>query len=164
MIKLDTSNFKKFDKLLQELPNAFAKQVCQSAMRKALKPMMQEAKLLAPNAAIRDTIKISPTVKRSQRRYEVGRGLIMYMGSSHPLAHLFEFGTTERKQKKTGRYTGRMIMQPWARPAFEAKKHEVMRKLSAEMWLALKRKAATLRKQAESGKLSKTARRRLLEG
>lgn len=36
-----------------------------------------------------------------------------------PLAHLLEFGTTERTQKTTGRYTGRMPAQPFMRPALD---------------------------------------------
>lgn len=36
-----------------------------------------------------------------------------------PLSHLLEFGTTDRTQKTTGRFTGRMPAQPFLRPALD---------------------------------------------
>lgn len=47
-----------------------------------------------------------------------------------PLSHLMEFGTTDRTQKTTGRYTGRMPAQPFLRPAMD----EMTSDRAAQIW------------------------------
>lgn len=43
-----------------------------------------------------------------------------------PHAKLVEFGTSERHQKKSGRYTGKMPRHPFLRPAWDYNKRRVL--------------------------------------
>ena len=47
-----------------------------------------------------------------------------------PLAHLIEFGSAPRRQKTTGRFTGRMPANPFLRPALD----ELGGGKAAEIW------------------------------
>ena len=54
----------------------------------------------------------------------------MYIGvRPSPVAHLIELGTGPRFTK-SGESRGRMLPQPFMRPAFEATKHQVMKDLA----------------------------------
>lgn len=63
-------------------------------------------------------------------------------GSEFPaLATWFEFGTAERVQKTTGRYTGRIAAQPYFFPAYRANKTRIRSAISRAVTRAVKRAA-----------------------
>lgn len=83
--------------------------------------------------------------KRASRALKIrnigGLAVVGFTGKGYRLAHLFEYGTAERYQKTTGRYTGRMPMTPFARPGVDAVRGEVSDKILASMKRSMKRLA-----------------------
>jgi len=86
----------------------------------------------------------------------------MFVGSSAPHAHLVEFGTGPRYQKKTGRYTGSMPPAPYLRNAFDATRRQALEILRDEMWKNIMRSAERIRKKAVRGTLGKRQHAELL--
>ena len=92
--------------------------------------------------------------------------MTVYVGSSSPLAHLIEFGTTQRVLKELrvvtigGRtvqitHTGRVSPRPFLRQAWDAKRDEVLKRLGAAIWQQIAKSARRLAKKAARGTLTK---------
>lgn len=114
--------------MLQDLKPATAKGVARRSQKKVLTPLAQTAQRLAPTH--RDGTMFNVEVKSKSERALRADGInpkpgevFMFAGPvNESLAHLFEFGTAERFQTTTGRYVGRMTMQPFMRPAWDQHK------------------------------------------
>ena len=91
---------KELTRLLDQLPTvAMKKTVLRNALKKAGSPIAEAAKANVPvvTGGLRDSIKVSPSLKPSQRKGRQDRSVVtVYVGSSSPVAHLVEFGTVER--------------------------------------------------------------------
>ena len=151
---------------LEQLPTlSMQKGVVRRALEKAAVPVQDAAKINAQllpfdSKKIADSIRIGQ-LKKSQRpkgrrdRTTVTR----YIGSSHPLAHLFEFGTGERetlglKTMPAGLKRGYIPAMPFLRPAWDANKVVVLERLKVELWAAIQRSARQLARKAERGTLT----------
>jgi len=164
------SGVKELTKLLDQLPTvAMRKTVIRNALKKAGQPIAESAKANVPvkSGRLRDTIKVSTSLKASQRGGKFDRSRVtVYIGSSSPLAHLVEFGTVERILKEprnillngrwvTIRSTGFVSPNPFLRNAWDAMKHKALKTFAGEMEQQIYKAARRLRKRAEKGTLTK---------
>lgn len=153
---------------LEQLPTlSMKKGVVRNALKKAAVPIKDKAKSNAQgipmdNKDIVESIKIGTTLKRSQRGKQDRSRVTVYVGSSHPLAHLFEFGTSERYTKK-GAYRGYIPPMPFLREAWDSQKRVSLELLKDELWKALQKSARLLARKAEKGTLTAKQRAGLMK-
>jgi HK97 gp10 family phage protein len=146
---------------LEQLPTVSMKRgVVRNALKKAAIPIKDRAKENAQGikidnpGVIADSVKIGTSLKKSQRGRTDRSRVTAYVGSSHPLAHLFEFGTAERYTKKDA-YRGFMPAMPFMREAWDSQKKVALGLLKQELWKALEKAAKMLAKKAAKGTLTK---------
>ena len=139
---------------LEQLPTVSMKRgVVRNALKKAAVPVKDRAKENANGipienpGVIADSVKIGTSIKKSQRKKTDRSRVTVYVGSSHPLAHLFEFGTAERYTKKDA-YRGFMPAMPFMREAWDSQKKVALGLLKQELWKALEKAAKMLAKKA----------------
>jgi len=153
---------------LEQLPTlSMKKTVVRNALKKASLPIKEAAQANAQSLPMRaaklaDSIKIGTSVKKSQRGRVDRSRVTVYVGSSHPLAHLFEFGTAERFTK-TGAYRGYIPPMPFMRTAFDSQKKVSLGLLKEELWRALEKAAKLLNKKAKRGTLTSKQRAGLMK-
>ncbi|HNQ66117.1 MAG TPA: HK97 gp10 family phage protein [Smithellaceae bacterium] len=146
--------------LLEQLPTvSMQKTAVRNALKKSAAPILNVAKLNVPRGDagnLEKSLKISTSLKASQKKgqtYDRTR-VTVYVGSSAPHAHLIEFGTKDRTQKKTGRFTGRISPNPFLRNAWDSTKEIALKILARELRAQIYAAARRLRKRAEKGKLT----------
>jgi len=160
---------------LEQLPTlSMKKTVVRNALKKAAIPIRDAAKIKAGSIKydadnIVKSIHVDTKLTRKQRRDR--SRVTVYVGPSHPLAHLFEFGTARRfttgkltkKRKAEGKapgvaglYRGYIPAMPFLRQAWDEKKLVALETLKKELWEQIKKAARRLAKRAEKGTLTKT--------
>ena len=157
---------KELTRLLDQLPTvAMKKTVLRNALKKAGNPVAEAARANVPGG-LRDSIKVSPSLKPSQRKGRQDRSVVtVYVGSSSPVAHLVEFGTVERildepRLVKLGdrwiriTTTGFVSPNPFLRRAWHAMKMPALGIFADEMKNELYKSAGRLAKRAAAGKLT----------
>ena len=154
---------------LEQLPTVSMKRgVVRNALKKAAIPIKDRAKENAQGikienpGVIAESVKIGTSLKKSQRGRTERDRVTVYVGSSHPLAHIFEWGTTERK-KESGAKTGYIPPMPFMREAWDSKKKVSLDILKEELWKALEKAAKLLYKKALKGTLTKGQQAGLLK-
>ena len=156
------------DDALAEIPQALRRPVVLSALRRAARPMVRDARLRAPRgtdprrrgsekqrrsgeaAAIghgADSIRARSVRARSQHEATVAVG----PDKKHWYMSLVEFGTS------------RHAPQRFLTPAFEAHKRQAIETFGDALWKSISRTAARLARKAAAGKLGKRAERALRE-
>jgi len=106
------------ERVLREMPRRLQRKALVNAFRAGANIVKKDAQSRAPHPTLRKAI----TVARGTTRNRPNKNTIMMIALRKPassLAHLFEFGTQERRQRN-GRFTGRMTAQPFLRPAMDA--------------------------------------------
>jgi HK97 gp10 family phage protein len=148
---------KELERRLAALPKAMSRTVLRNALKKASAPMKAEAQGLAPTGLAESVVISTKLSKNQRRRRKADKATVeVFTGSKDPQAHLFEWGTAERRWRK-GKSTGRMTPQPFMRPAWDATKKQAKDILFKEILLQLSKAVARLAKRAEKGTLSKRA-------
>lgn len=143
-------------KAMKKLPKSMTKTVMRAALKKVAEPVRAMAAARAPvgeTGRYKDSFVIKSTLSKSQRkgqRYRLRGGVVLYVGSTDPKAHLLEFGTVN------------MRARPTLRPAWDLHKSRMLESLGRELWKALARAAKRLAKSAVRGKLSLKRQRELL--
>ena len=166
--KFELHGMKELMDALSELPTmSMKKGVVRNALKKAALPVKEAAKANAQslpfdNKAIVDSIKVGTSLKKSQRGRQDRSRVTVYVGSSHPLSHLFEFGTAERFTK-TGAARGHISPHPFMRTAWDANKKIALGRIGEEMWKALEKSAKLLSKKAAKGTLTAGQKRGLMK-
>jgi len=129
MIKISVTGVKEIDNCLRQLPLAVSHKVLSSAHAEAAKPLILKEQLLAPEGPTGNlvdsigAIKISLAKANSVGEVRVGpRRRGRYKGFA---GHLVEFGTKQRRTKRSGANRGIMPKKPFAKPAFEQTKGQV---------------------------------------
>ena len=159
---------KELTRLLDQLPTvAMKKTVLRNALKKAGSPIAEAARANVPvvTGGLRDSIKVSPSLKPSQRKGQDRSVVTVYVGSSSPVAHLVEFGTVERildepRLVKLGdrwiriTTTGFVSPNPFLRRAWHAMKMPALGIFADEMRNELYKSAGRLAKRAAAGKLT----------
>lgn len=149
---------KELERALRELPKRTGKRAMRKAMERAAEPlkrdMAQNAERAFPELA--QAAAASTKLSRRQKRgaKKPGKAEVTYYVGFKPgrLAHLFEFGSGPRYQKN-GRYTGQMPALPFARPAWEANKRQVLADFGFYLWQEVEKAAKRLaKKRAKAGK------------
>jgi len=165
--KFELTGMKELMNALEQLPTvAMQKGAIRNALKDAGQPVADDAKANFPGH-LRDSIKVSTSLKKSQRPRRQDRTRVTaYVGSSSPLAHLIEFGTTQRILEEPrivtigGRtvqitHTGQVSPRPFLRQAWDAKKNEVLKRLGDALWRQIAKSARRLAKKAARGTLTK---------
>lgn len=146
-VRLELEGAKELEAALRELPTAaLRKATIQRAFRKAGAPIIAAANaLLPPNARrVGLMVEIKPRLSRRQRRGQppAKDAVEMFLGvGPSRLSHLFEFGTEARftkgkgkKRKVKGAYRGRMIAQPYLRPAWDGGSRKMFDDFGKILW------------------------------
>ena len=166
--KFELVGLKELMDAMEQLPTmSMKKGVVRNALKKAALPVKEAAKANAQslpfdNKAIVDSIKVGTSLKKSQRGRQDRSRVTVYVGSSHPLAHLFEFGTAERFTK-TGAARGYIPPMPFLRQAWDPNKKIALDRIGEEMWKAIEKSAKLLAKKAAKGTLTKGQRAGLMK-
>lgn len=161
---------KELMKLFEELPNALTEKVLQRAGAEALAPVIGEARSIVGRHSVDRgdllaNLIVSTRLSGRQRRLYRRKGLVMvYAGPTTPSAahaHLIEFGTADR-YTKAGAYKGRVVPEPFMRPAWDAKKDQVLKIMRAELWAEMLKAVRKLRKGADRGRIGRTIARQIM--
>jgi len=161
--KFELHGLKELMDAMDELPTmSMKKGVVRNALKKAALPIKEAAKANAQslpfdNKAIVDSIKVGTSLKKSQRGRQDRSRVTVYVGSSHPLSPLFEWGTSERFTK-SGAARGHISPHPFMRTAWDANKKIALGRIGEEMWKAIEKSAKLLAKKAAKGTLTKGQR------
>lgn len=144
------------ERALAELPRATAKSAMRRVMKKALQPVADAAE--ASPFVIAITSRLTPALRRRTRKDRGPNLITLYVGpvlsdGSHaPHSHLYEFGTAPRYHKKTGKYVGAQMADPFLRPAWDANRDAMLKILRREIWNEIdKALARAARKAAKAG-------------
>jgi len=166
--KFELHGMKELMDAMDELPTmSMKKGVVRNALKKAALPIKEAAKANAQslpfdNKAIVDSIKVGTSLKKSQRGRQDRSRVTVYVGSSHPLSPLFEWGTSERFTK-TGAARGHISPHPFMRTAWDANKKIALERIGEEMWKAILKSAKLLSKKAQRGTLTAGQKRGLMK-
>lgn len=127
---------RELDRVLSSLKATTARGITRRAMAQALEPVAETARGLVPrdSGKLADSIGVgSKLVKNQARAARTSRDVqSMYVGPRSSMAHLVEFGTGPRFQKN-GKFVGVMPPQPFMRPAWDAKREEVLARLTDDI-------------------------------
>lgn len=113
----ELSGFKELEKLLKLLPGKVATKIGEQAVRVGANVLKKEIKARAPEF-LKDSIVVK---KKRLRSRKTASGVEYVLGSSSPVAHLFEFGVSPHtiiagesghRSKKTGlkKQTGKKVL------------------------------------------------------
>ena len=166
--KFELHGLKELMDAMEQLPTmSMKKGVVRNALKKAALPVKEAAQANAQSLPMRaaklaESIKIGTSVKKSQRGRVDRSRVTVYVGSSHPLAHLFEFGTAERFTK-TGAARGYIPPMPFLRQAWDSNKKIALDRIGEELWKALEKSAKLLSKKAAKGTLTAGQKRGLMK-
>jgi HK97 gp10 family phage protein len=122
---ISVTGVQEIDKVLKELPKQMTHTILGAAHAGAAKPLVERAKLLAPEGPTGNLVDSIGVVKTSLKRADkLGEVIVgprkkgKYKGFA---GHLVEYGTKRRKTKK-GNNRGRMLPDPFMAPAFHQTK------------------------------------------
>lgn len=133
---ISITGVKEIDKVLRELPKQMTHQILGAAHAAAAKPLIEKAKLLAPEGPtgnLVDSIGVTKTnIKKANKLGEVRGGPRRKGGYKGFAGHLVEFGTRKRRTRK-GANRGLMRPKPFMRPAFTATKGQIERDIALQI-------------------------------
>ena len=153
---------------LDQLPTvSMQKTAVRNALKKAAMPILEMAKANVPRGEtgnLAASLKISTSLKASQRKGRISdrSTVTVYVGSSAPHAHLVEFGTKERTNKK-GAARGSVSPNPFLRNAWDTMKYAALGILAIELRKQIYAAARRLAKRGGAGKLTAAQTTGLLE-
>lgn len=127
-VSIKVTGVKEIDKVLKGLPLQLNNKILQSAHFQAVKPLIEKAKLLAPEGPTGNLVDSIGAVRQPLRKatalgeVNVGPRRGRYKGHH---AHLIEYGTRPRRNK-AGANRGRVKADPFMEPAVEQTKDKVL--------------------------------------
>ncbi len=132
-VKLSVTGAKEIDAVLKGMPLELNHKVLGQAHADAAKPLVDRAKLLAPegeNGLLVDSIGTEKEpLKTANQVGQVNVGPRRGRKFKGQAGHLVEYGTRARYNKK-GAYRGIMSRRPFMKPAFEVTKKEVENRIA----------------------------------
>ena len=128
-------------KLLEQFTGRTQRRLNLNALMAMGRVIVKDAKRRVPVRT--GALKKAITVKRPRRGNTVKIG---FKPPASRYAHLVEFGTGERVQKKSGRSTGRAAAQPFLRPAIDAQFQAAFEKYGENMLRGLLRESEKLKR------------------
>lgn len=133
---ISVTGVKEIDRVLKELPKQMQHSILSAAHAAAAKPLVEKAKLTAPEGPtgnLVDSIGISKTsVKKANKLGEVRVGPRRKGGYKGFAGHLVEFGTKRRKTRK-GANRGLMHPKPFMRPSFGQTKGQIEKDIALQI-------------------------------
>lgn len=121
--------------MVAKLPRATQKQVVEPIMRDAAMPILNESKANTPVRS--GELKAAQNIKVSFTSRGVDAKIGVTNGRDAPHAHLVEFGTQPRIQKKTGKSTGAVRGHHFLRNAAQSQGPTALARLSAGIRAAI---------------------------
>lgn len=133
---------RELQRMLKKVPAKIQNKASRAAVREASTPMLRDVRRRA-KTAIRSR-SLGKSIGRRIKTYRRNGVTVAVIGPRLDfvspsgtkiarLAHLIEFGTARRFQRKTKRTTGFMRASPFLRPAFDSHKREYVKLYSARM-------------------------------
>jgi HK97 gp10 family phage protein len=159
--------FRELDAALAELPQALRRAVVLAALRKAAKPIVRDARAKARRGK-------DPRRRGSMKQRRSGESESMGHGADSIAARAVKATAANEATIAVGpdaRHwymklvefgTARQAPDRFLTPAFEINKEEAAQLVGEELWKSLSAAAKRLAKNAELGKLSKSAQRAFL--
>lgn len=133
---ISVTGLKEIDRVLKELPKQMQHSILSAAHAAAAKPLVEKAKLIAPEGPtgnLVDSIGVSKTsVKKANKLGEVRVGPRRKGGFKGFAGHLVEFGTKRRRTRK-GANRGLMRPKPFMKPAFGQTKGQVEKDIALQI-------------------------------
>ena len=126
-VKLSVTGVKEIDAVLKGLPRQLQDKVLASAHVEAAKPLVEKAKLLAPEGPTGNLVDSIGTERLGKRGNEIGQVQAGPRRSGRHkghVGHLVEYGTKFRKNRR-GANRGVMRKKPFMEPAFRQTKGQV---------------------------------------
>ena len=155
--QFELTGVKEIMKLFDQLPTvSMQKSVLRKSMKKALKPTKEAAERNAPQGqegSLAKSIRVTSSLKKSQRGRTDRSRVFMYVGSTHPLAPLIAFGTVERT-KSGGSSTGHITPDRFLTKAWDSTRFTALKIFREEMKQNIYKAARLLRKKAAKGTLT----------
>lgn len=132
-IEFKVEGLRELERALLELPRTTAKGVMRRVGIKALTPMRDEARALAPDDPatsppydLKSSIEIGSKRQKGRSREREGPSeVVLYMGPT-------KFGYPQAMIQEAGSF--KQPAQPYMRPAFDAKAHEAIDIIAKEGW------------------------------
>lgn len=152
---------------MADLTKAASRGVARRTLAAATKPLIADMQARAPTKGIIASIGAGSKISRRNARQQSAflgpfGGVELFVGPSRALdkdsrlAHLFEFGTRDRVQKKTGRKTGRMTPRPFIRPAWDANANKSLDIIKTQMWQEIEKATERAARKAARAALKVT--------
>ena len=133
---ISVTGLREIDKVLEELPKQMTHAILGAAHVAAAKPLVEKAKLTAPEGPTGNLVDSIGAVKTSIKRADaIGQVFVgprrkgRYKGYH---GHMVEFGTKRRRTKK-GANRGVMPAKPFMAPSFNQTKSEVERQIAQQI-------------------------------
>lgn len=137
---------RELDRALGQLPKSTAKAVLRKVLRESAEPLAQTMRRLAPRDEMHlyESIDISTKLSRRQRglhKKETSPAFAeMFVGTNNPAGVQQEFGNE------------RHPAQPFARPAWDSEKMNVLDGIGVRLWGEIEKAAQRLARKAAKGK------------
>lgn len=125
----EVRGIREIDALLRDLPENMQRNVVRSGNRAVAKEVTDRVQR---GGRVHFLVRMAATFRQNPKGRATGAFKVALRGRWGRLAHLFEFGTTERTQKKTGRSTGHMKATPFLRPAVDSMSEDEVAKVWAK--------------------------------
>lgn len=155
-LRMQLVGFEDMRNALTDLPDRVAMNTVQNALIEAAEPVAEDASALAPRRtgrlarAIKVVKKLKKTAQSQSNKSKGGKDSTeahitpygeKFGGRSAPQAHLVEFGTGPRFQKKSGKFVGNMPAQPFLRPAWDRGKKPLISRFGKALGILIKEAA-----------------------
>lgn len=135
-VKLSVTGVKEIDNVLRSMPKELTHQTLSAAHLSAAKPLIEKAKLLAPEGPTGNLVDsiggVKTPIKKANVIGEVRVGPRRSRQHRGHHGHLVEFGTKPRANKK-GANRGVMPKKPFMEPAFMQTQTKVVSSIATEV-------------------------------
>ncbi len=133
MLEVKIQGDKELMKTIKQLSKSLEPEEVEKIFLKGAKTIADDARSRAPKGPT-GNLKESIVAKLLHRiRDNPAPAIAAVDFRKGPHAHLVEFGTGPRYQKKTGKYTGNMPAKPFFRPAWVRNKNKVLNNIVQEL-------------------------------
>ncbi len=160
MIEIELKGLNQLLKDISVMPSKLRRNALRSGIHKAASNVAKRARKSTLFQDKRKVLRKSIKAKqRKMRRFEVQSDVY----TTAPHGHLIEFGHYIVSGPEGGdqEVLGWVPGQPFMRPAWELHKGDVLRAIEGELWRGILRTARRWARQAERGRLSRSASRAL---
>ncbi len=144
-VKID--GLKELERALSNLPKATGKATLRKVLKEAGEPLAQSMRSLAPKDEyhLSESIDVGTRLTRRQRSLHKAQGggqdfSEAFVGANNPAGVQQEFGNENH------------TAQPFARPAWDSQKNNVLHIITHRLWTAIEEAAARVAKKAAKGK------------